>query len=282
VIREACAADRGDVFNIWKVCFGDSDDYINFFLDKLFEPYRCLLYFRNDEPAAMLQLLPIVFKDGLRQAPAQYIYAAATLPRHRRLGIMAELIESAVSRGEKNGCGFTALVPANDGLYDYYEKCGFNSGFHLKRARAGRKELEGLAAGGIRFKEIKPDKKLICRQRIDFFKPSVLWGGGVFEYILDEWLFTGGEILASESGYCLFRYAEGALFVKELCASKDGIAGFITALLKKYDGDNFIFHLPETSDVFSSGATRQSLIRSGLRTNGFEDGAGAYFNMMLD
>jgi ribosomal protein S18 acetylase RimI-like enzyme len=283
VIRTAVGGDRQSVFDIWKTCFGDGDAYINFFLDKLFVPQHCLLYTLDGEAAAMLHLLPMIYNGGDKQADAQYIYAAATMPEYRRRGIMGELIDFAATLGADNGRVFTVLMPANEGLYEYYQKCGFSTAFYVKRAQMGRGELEKLAAGAPPLKDIQFDAGLIFRQRAIYFKPAVLWGFEMFEYIADEWRFSGGKIFAWAGGFSFLKRTSDALFIKEACMRDGELPAFAAALLKLYDGQKFVFQLQERSPLFiGDGFMRYGMIRHSNNEQVQEFCPGTYFNMVLD
>jgi predicted acetyltransferase len=283
VIRKSLAYDTGSVFRIWKTCFGDDDEYIHFFLEKLYLPDHCLLAVIDGEPVAMLHLLPINYHDGVKQSRAQYIYAAATLPKYRRRGIMAELIDEALLQGEQNGSAFTALLPANEGLYDYYEKSGFHTAFHIKRMQLSRKEIETLSEGDGYLKQTKPDTELMLRQRQSFLKPAVLWGRELFDYIVAEWRFTGGKIISWENGYCFYRCTADAVFIKEACMASSDRAGIAKELLKIRSSDKFIFQLAEKSNLFTGDAfMRYGMIKMSNGAAVTDLRGGTYFNMMLD
>jgi ribosomal protein S18 acetylase RimI-like enzyme len=283
VIRAAVEGDRQSIFSIWKTCFGDNDAYIDFFLDKLFAPERCLIYTSGGEAAAMLHLLPMIYNGGDKPADAQYIYAAATMPEYRRRGIMGELIDFAAARGADNGCVFTVLMPANEGLYDYYQKCGFSTAFYVKRAQMGRGELEKLAAGAPAVNSKQPVIGDIFRLRTAYFKPAVLWGFEMFEYIAAEWRFSGGEIFAWAGGFSFLKRTSDALFIKEACMCDGELPAFAAALLKLYDGQKFIFQLQERSPLFiGDGFMRYGMIRHSNNEQTQALCPGTYFNMVLD
>ena len=280
MIGWAEASETESIFTIWKECFGDDDAYIRFFLKKLYQPQRCLVYRAGGRPVAMLHLLPFELHDAENSYPARYIYAAATLPQNQRQGIMAKLIDSAVDIGVKKGLNFTALLPANDKLYDYYEKCGFKTSFYLRRGVLLRNELAAIASRGPDL--TLPDIERMYGQRKSFFNPSVLWGREMFAYIIDEWRFTGGEILSWADGYALVRRVGDTLFIKEACMDESGFGQLAATVLDHYEIEKFIFHLREPSNLLQNGDAR----RCGMLRRGNDDNRDipryTYFNLMLD
>ena len=284
MIRYATDGDRDAVAGLWKNAFGDSDRYIRFAVENLFRPERCLLAAGPDgDPMAMLHLLPAAYADGNGTFPVQYIYAAATWPVFRRQGWMSALIDAACEAGEKAGCRFTCLLPAGRGLYDYYGKRGFRPAFNAKRAVVSRTELVRMAGGAQPVPLRTAGIRKIGEWRRSRFQPAVLWGPEMLAYVLAEWRFGGGELLAFDEGYLLCRHCLGRVTVKELCADSKQLPGIFSMLLRRYSGDGFEFLLPASSTTFADAESfPYGMVRIGA---GGEPGTvpeETYFNLMLD
>lgn len=131
---------------IYREAFCDPDTE---FEDKLFR--NCFKYCRTAEKdgqtAAMLFALPCELYDGNEAEEAVYIYGAATLKALRGRGYMTELINSLRQDGKMQ-----FLVPADERLVPFYEKCGFKkfTAFTFKRCdkyAAPIKEFIPLSVG---------------------------------------------------------------------------------------------------------------------------------------
>ncbi len=98
-----------------------SDDGI--FSQRLFE--TCFEYCKyitvENEIASMLFAIPCEIVCEQNNIEAIYIFAAATVPHHRKKGLMASLIKE-LQRSENK---LLLLRPANNELISYYEKFGF-------------------------------------------------------------------------------------------------------------------------------------------------------------
>lgn len=278
MIRTAEESDRGDVFAIWKTCFGDPDTYIRFFMERQFKPSRCLLYIADGKPAAMLHLLPMTYQEGLSRMHAQYVYAAATLPDFRRKGIMAELLEDVRARNSVNGYAFTALLPAGDALYSYYEKCGFKTVFSLKIKQLKRQDFAANASDVQPLQEAPAAFDRMLAQRKKIMNPGLLWEANEFAYVLEEWKLSGGEILAFQEGYCLCRREQSHIFVKECCVPEAFVASAIAAVFQKYGESLLKICLSPQSHAFPEAA----VIRNGMCSTDAVVSAGTYFHMLLD
>ena len=283
MIRYATDGDRAAVAGLWKNAFGDSDRTIRFFMENLFRPERCLLASGSDGgPAAMLHLLPAEYVSGEDASPVQYIYAAATWPVFRRQGWMSALIDAACEAGEKEGCRFTCLLPAESGLYDYYGKRGFRPAFTGRRAVVSRTDLLRMAAGAKPLPLRAAGVRKIGEWRRSRFQPAVLWGPDMLAYALAEWRFGGGELLTFDGGYLLCQHSGGRVAIKELCVDNGQLPDVLALLLHRYSGDGFIFQLPADSSLFTD---TESFPYGMVRGNGGNPATvpdGTYFNLMLD
>lgn len=112
--------------NIWKRCFSDTEEGRKFVFDSIYPASRCFCCFCGDVCSAALYLIDGEIKDenGIFRK-AHYLFGAATLPEYRKSGIMSSLIEYALSESMKEGDKASILLPANEGLYSYYEKLGY-------------------------------------------------------------------------------------------------------------------------------------------------------------
>ena len=111
MIRVCDFSDYENIIRIWNSAFGDSKEYIIKFLSMFHE----FVYVHNDD--AIMTLFPVTLNDK----KGHYIYAVAVDKDKRNAGIGKKLIEFAKEKMQD----FLVLVPAGEGLFDYYRKFGF-------------------------------------------------------------------------------------------------------------------------------------------------------------
>lgn len=281
MIRFANSADRSAIFNIWHVCFGDSADYINFFLKRGFSACSCLVFEAKGKAVSMLHILNAEYRTSSVTLPVQYIYAAATLPEYQGRGIMRRLLEAAEENGEARGCAFTWLLPGSAGLYNYYAKLSYKTAFYIKKAHISRKKLEEIASAD--FENIAENKTDFYDLRKEHFCPAVLWNRRELDYALSEHEFTGGKILRFGKSYALCRENNGIVEVRETTGSPEKTAA---ALLSRYNNDDFTFLFPNYSETpFPAETLRYGMLKP-CRTNSeiLKEilKAKPYVNLMLD
>ena len=121
---------KREVMELWRVCFDDMEEFIQFYFDKKYKDENALVYWDEQGAAiAALQtpLYPMTF--GETQIITGYISGACTHPLARARGVMTKLLREAfyVMRGKK--IPMSTLIPASEWLYDYYGKMGYATVF---------------------------------------------------------------------------------------------------------------------------------------------------------
>lgn len=111
----------GQLKNIWKLCFSDTDEGTDFVFENIYPKSRCYCCFSGFECCAALYLIDgLVPGEDKKLYKGHYLFGAGTLPQYRGLGIMSQLIEYSLMDSAKTGDKVSVLLPANKGLYDYY------------------------------------------------------------------------------------------------------------------------------------------------------------------
>ena len=119
--------------DLWMTVFGDSEDYIKLIAPYL-ELFDCYAIKEDGKIVSAFYLLPSEIKIGSRIYAGRYLYAAATYEEYRKNGYMSSLINEAIEDKE-NQLDFISLVPANNSLYSYYGRFGFEPIMYNYRTR---------------------------------------------------------------------------------------------------------------------------------------------------
>lgn len=153
--------------SLWHEAFGDSEEYINFFLSA----HKGCTFVPLTENGELVSALYLI--DGvLNGVEGFYLFAAATFKAHRSKGYMARLLQLAEETAKQKNKSFIALVPAEKSLFDYYSRFGYKTAFYAK------KQAKNLPVP-------KTENRFVwCREHTD--------------YILDEHEKYGTDILEFE------------------------------------------------------------------------------------
>ncbi len=122
---------REDLTELWHTVFGDEYAYIDLFFKKEYALCDTFADIVDDRIVSVLYLLNCRVDFNGTTYNGKYLYAAATHPDYRSQGFMGKLINEAIDYCKTaSDIDFISLVPANDGLYDYYGKFGFKTAFY--------------------------------------------------------------------------------------------------------------------------------------------------------
>lgn len=126
---------------VWKEGFGDSDEFLDSFRDRMLNAQDVQLALRGGEPVGMAVLLPTVLRmrDGMEE-PAGCIYALTTLPEQRGRGVAARLVRSVAGRRRADGIKSIAICPDGPGLFRYYAGQGWRNAFSVREIEVSAKE----------------------------------------------------------------------------------------------------------------------------------------------
>lgn len=132
--------DSERIGEIWEKCFGDDEDYINFYIEHRMTTENMLVTYEDGQIVSMGSFLPVQYLIRGEYRDACYVYAVATMPEYRRRGLAQKILQFAAEKYKKP----LILAPAGRELAEYYQKMGFQNAFEETRHRvtAGVTALE--------------------------------------------------------------------------------------------------------------------------------------------
>jgi len=118
-----------DILSIWNKVFGDKDEYINLIFSKKYKDENTSVYFFDGIAVAALYMFPYTLRYYNKTIPFYYLGGLSTLPQYRNRGYMSKLIFESFRTMQHRNIPLAILVPAEEWLFDYYEKFGFEKTF---------------------------------------------------------------------------------------------------------------------------------------------------------
>lgn len=145
-VRLVKKSDLSEMKKIWKLCFGDEDEFIDFYFSSRDWMRETAVLLQGGRVVSMLTVIPVemIGTDG-KQYRAAMLYAIATHPAFQKRGFADELIEFINGRLLSDKIPTTLLVPASEDLFRFYGKRGYQDGFYVREAVLNRGEIERLA-----------------------------------------------------------------------------------------------------------------------------------------
>ena len=118
---------QDDTKQLWKLCFGDSDDFIRFYFDAKYSDENTFAIYENDKMVSVLQAIPYQIHTLGQTYNAAYISGACTHPEYRNRGYMSRLLQQTLQTLYEQNVPLTFLIPQEEWLCKYYAQFGFSS-----------------------------------------------------------------------------------------------------------------------------------------------------------
>lgn len=188
--------------HLWRTCFDDEESFIEHFFQAVYQEKYVRFLEENGTIYCALYRIPYIFSYYGTQVPATYIYAVGTLPEYRNRGAMKQLLQQTLQELQAEGNAFAFLIPAEDWLYNYYQRYGFQEAFYFGEA-CFQQENHVLPSSGTLYKASqqpqddifswfdRQQQQRICsplhsRQDWDFHYQDIREAGGDAFYLKNE------------------------------------------------------------------------------------------------
>ena len=106
---------------LWKLCFEDSEAFIEMYFRLRYNNEVNIAIESGDEVISALQMLPYPMTFCGKQIQTSYISGACTHPDYRGKGVMKELLSQALTKMLHNNVILSTLIPAEPWLFCYSE-----------------------------------------------------------------------------------------------------------------------------------------------------------------
>lgn len=123
---------REQVKSLWRLCFDDTEAFIEMYFRLRYNKDVNIAIQSGEEVIAALQMLPYPMTFCGGQVPVSYVSGACTHPDFRSRGVMRELLSQAFATMYRNDVLFSALIPAEPWLFDYYARSGYAPVFYRR------------------------------------------------------------------------------------------------------------------------------------------------------
>lgn len=119
--REPVSHAIEDLYELWQLCFEDSDLYTDFYFKWKVKENQILSIYNKNGISSMLHLNPYTLRVKGRKVLANYIVGVATRKEDRRQGLMKILLEEALKQMYEDKMEFTYLMPASEDIYHPFD-----------------------------------------------------------------------------------------------------------------------------------------------------------------
>lgn len=227
------------------VCFNEEISEVEFVFNNYISTEICYCIAEDEKLISALYLVPcsINFEERLQ---GHYLYGASTLPNYRGKGYMRRLINYALENAKQNGDRFSALLPAEKSLYNYYERLGYESLFTAKCFTIEYDEIEDFNDKdklliNSSFDNIQQLRFNICKGKFG----TVNWGKNILDFAVSYAKVENGNILCCDKGYIIYMYMpDMSIFVSEFMCQSDDFRYMLFMLKENVKAYRYVLRLP--------------------------------------
>ena len=130
---------------LWKLAFGDTDEYLDNFYLNYYRPERAVVLEEDGVVRAMFTWFDttLTLPEGYTFRAA-YVYALATHPDCRGRGLAGKLLREGGELLRPLGIDLLTTVPAEPSLHSFFAANGFCEGFVMEQYRRGPAPVESI------------------------------------------------------------------------------------------------------------------------------------------
>lgn len=232
--------------NMCVVCFDMEIDEVEYvFEQKYISTDICYAIEDKEKICCMLFTVPCYITIDGEKKKGHYIYGACTLPEYRHRGLMHRLVEYANKQTAEKGDKFSALLPANRPLYDFYSDMGYRPLFVAQNKLISRDELPSLSSNVAyqnepSIAEMDKLRKRLCSK----YTGSVIYSKGILSYAVSYAKECRGGAVQCEDGYIIYAYDNNRLIVIEMMCDSEGLTAMLGILKELCTTNQIMLRLP--------------------------------------
>lgn len=242
-LRKATDRDIPELKKLWLRCFEDTEQAAGLFFERNKDIRNSYLAEQNGKITAAVYLISCT----LNGKNAHYLCGAGTLPEFRNRGIMSRLIEYALNDAENRGDFCSVLLPANEGLYSFYSRLGYEPKCETASANFTREELEADCSLGLTEGKIPgfEQAQLTCRK--DNF---LLQKNSFVSFAKEYYSCYGAKIAESQNALAFFEEQDGACTA--FYTIYNDVKELKTLLLKSSNAKSFVIFGKSGEEIFNN------------------------------
>lgn len=237
---------------MWKNIFGDNDKYLDAFFNKVYIDENTLVHVENHRVVSSLYMIPYKMPADGGEKKVVYLYALATDPAYRGRGIMSRLIKKSLEISAQRGYSLSALIPAEESLFEYYRQFGYRECFTKTTITKTIEQIEMEAEGHEALVLNKANERQIwdAYTKSEFYSSEcIILSEEQNKFYIETLLSEGGEALIfdtgqKKNGYALLKQEDRKILIYESNVDKCTLPSFFAALLKKHNFTSATFHQP--------------------------------------
>lgn len=246
-VRIALQKDKNDFYRLWKICFGDSDAFCDWFFENRFSPEHSVVLEYDKKTVSCMQAFPYTLLIRGKEIPGAMLCGVSTHPNERKKGHMGKIFSYEMNHLRK--MGFLAAVHTPAVLPSYF------SFGHFPVADANYLECPSVPVFESKVKLISVKEKDWCKLYPLYNRVSQKYSGIIKRTEADflrkaaDYSADGGKCVAyvknnEIKGYAFYYDTEEMLLCVEAISADGFYHKLMEGLLTEAIGRSFSAKLP--------------------------------------
>ena len=165
---------KKEIYKMWKICFNETDEWLDFYFSKRYKSENTLIYVVNNNIVASLQMYPYLLKCYGQYIPIIYLCGICTLPEERNKGFSKKLLKMVDIIIKQKNIPISILIPSNENLFNFYEKFDYKQVFYKNNEKISLKQIldanTSLESSYKNFCQLFENKDIIVWKSFEDFK----------------------------------------------------------------------------------------------------------------
>ena len=259
-VRTAVSLDKEAYRNLWRICFGDSEQFMDWFFSERFFPEFSSCLLEDGVIMSALQSYPLHIRIRNRIVPVSMLAGVSTHPERNGRGYMKQIFAHYMQRVRASGIPIAIHTPAH--LTTFFSRGHYpaTDTLHVTLEEARFPALPEETTPHDLYHDLGALQ--VCYQ-----KATAHYSGMVsrtvadFAYKMRDYASDGARCLTVTSGadvlgYCVYYVAEDRVHAEECFAlDQETLVTLLNALCYEAAGRKLHVKLPPDASVHLPGAT---------------------------
>ncbi len=123
---------KQQIIDLWQACFHDTDAFVNLYFSQKYKDENAMTIVEDGRVLSALQMIPYTATCWGKEFSMSYIAGASTWPDVRGRGLMSNLLLHSFRQMYGRSVAFTALIPAEPWLFQYYSRFGYAPAYYTQ------------------------------------------------------------------------------------------------------------------------------------------------------
>ena len=248
-VRIAQPQDRDRFRNLWRICFGDSEAFMDWFFSERYFPEFSVCLLEDDVIMSALQSYPLHVRIRDRILPASMLAGVSTHPEREGRGYMKQIFLRYMQRVRELSIPIVIHTPAHIPTFHSRGHLPVSETLHLNMEHAQSKTMPSEITPHSLNSDLAP-LQVCYQQSTAEYSGCVSRTIADFAYKLRDYASDGAKCLARMNGddalgYCVYYVTPERVHAEE-CFAKDDetLSLLLQALCHEADGRKLHVKLP--------------------------------------